>query len=111
VHGVRVAPASSPWEWNGSVERPTFTPSILVISGHYAKTPPTPGNCWCDLEERHPGHGPGDFKCFRCHSFVADGRIQFLADCTHALANQTVDLPDVSAGFYQPGAPGYRAGD
>jgi hypothetical protein len=28
-----------------------------------------------------------------CHSFVTDGRIQFLGDCTHALANQTFDLP------------------
>ena len=29
-----------------------------------------------------------------CHSFVTDGRIQFLGDCTHKLAGQTVDLPD-----------------
>jgi len=29
-----------------------------------------------------------------CHSFVTDGRIQFLGDCTHTLAGQTVDLPD-----------------
>lgn len=29
-----------------------------------------------------------------CHSFVTDGRIQFLADCTHDLAGLTVDLPD-----------------
>jgi hypothetical protein len=28
-----------------------------------------------------------------CHSFVVDGRIQFLGDCTHHLAGQTVDLP------------------
>jgi len=30
-----------------------------------------------------------------CHSFVTDGRIQFLNDCSHALAGQTVDLPDM----------------
>ena len=29
-----------------------------------------------------------------CHSFIRDGRIQFLGDCTHHLAGQTVDLPD-----------------
>jgi hypothetical protein len=29
----------------------------------------------------------------RCHSFVTDGEIQFLSDSTHALANQTVDVP------------------
>jgi hypothetical protein len=31
----------------------------------------------------------------RCHSFVTDGRIQFLSDSTHALAGQTVDLPEI----------------
>jgi hypothetical protein len=29
-----------------------------------------------------------------CHSFVTNGKIQFLADCTHKLAGQTVELPD-----------------
>lgn len=28
-----------------------------------------------------------------CHSFVTDGFIQFLADCKHAMAGQTVPLP------------------
>ena len=30
----------------------------------------------------------------RCHSFVKDGKIQFLNDCDHSLAGQTADLPD-----------------
>ncbi len=30
----------------------------------------------------------------RCHSFVKDGKIQYLKDCWHKLAGQTVDLPD-----------------
>ena len=29
--------------------------------------------------------------------FVTDGNIQFLADCTHALAGQTVPMPDWDA--------------
>lgn len=29
-----------------------------------------------------------------CHSFVKNGTIQFLGDCTHKLVNQTVPLPD-----------------
>ncbi len=33
-----------------------------------------------------------------CHSFVTDGRIQFLSDCTHPLAGQTVDIPEWDAG-------------
>jgi hypothetical protein len=28
-----------------------------------------------------------------CHSFVVDGRMQFLSDCTHVMAGQTVDIP------------------
>lgn len=55
------------WDWNGSMDKPTFRPSLLVN-----------------------GFDPAT----RCHSFVTDGRIQFLNDCHHALAGQTVDLPD-----------------
>ena len=33
-----------------------------------------------------------------CHSFITDGRIQFLNDCTHALAGHTVPLPPFSWG-------------
>ncbi|QED11703.1 hypothetical protein PP914_gp215 [Arthrobacter phage Qui] len=31
----------------------------------------------------------------RCHSFVTDGKIEFLSDSTHKLAGQTVDIPDL----------------
>lgn len=27
---------SSTWSWNGSMDKPTFAPSILIRSGHYA---------------------------------------------------------------------------
>lgn len=65
------------WGFNGDVDKPTFTPSILVRGVK---------NAW----------GP-DFDATPtvCHSFVTDGRIQFLGDCTHALAGTTVDLVDV----------------
>lgn len=29
-----------------------------------------------------------------CHSYVRDGKIEFLADCTHKLKNQTVEIPE-----------------
>ena len=54
------------WTFNGDLERPTFHPSVLVRGG------------------------PDDLVC---HSFVTDGRIQYLGDSTHHLAGQTVDLP------------------
>ena len=69
-HAVRVNTHGSGWGWNGSVDAPTLTPS--VFSNQHRDCPDLPA----------------------CHSFVTEGRIQFLADCTHAMAGQTVDLPD-----------------
>lgn len=57
------------WGFNGNLDLPTFTPSILTWSP--------------------------DTKQTRCHSFVTNGKIQFLSDCEHELKNQTVDLPDL----------------
>jgi Family of unknown function (DUF6527) len=53
------------WQWDGNPELPTISPSVLVE------------------------YGAGK----RCHSFVHSGRIEFLSDCTHKLAGETVDLP------------------
>lgn len=62
------------WGFNGDVVRPTITPSIRVqwaFNGHLSTKV--------------------------CHSFVRSGMIEFLGDCTHALAGQTVPLPPVDA--------------
>lgn len=90
AHVVNVGPGG--WIFNQNGDVPTFSPSVLVRSGHYI--PERAGKeCWCTFNEKNPDN-PSRFKCECCHSFVTDGRIQFLGDCTHALANQTVDLPD-----------------
>ena len=66
-HAFYVGAGSGPrWTFDGNMERPTFSPSLV--------------NRW----DQHV-----------CHLFLRDGRIQFLSDCTHALAGQTVDLPDL----------------
>lgn len=57
------------WTFNGDLEKPTFTPSLLV---------------------RFP-YGK-DQKEVVCHSFVTDGRIQYLNDCTHEQAGKTIEL-------------------
>lgn len=75
------------WSWNGDGNAPTFSPSILVRTGHYA--PNHEGLCWCGMEDK--SHG---FSCFQCHSYVEDGKIRYLNDCSHNLAGQTVPLPD-----------------
>jgi hypothetical protein len=90
-HGAGTGPR---WGWNGNAEKPTFTPSVLVRNGHYAKPGEQPGQCACDFQERYPDQEPWPWPCARCHSFVTYGQIQFLSDCTHALAGQTVPLPD-----------------
>lgn len=92
AHGVPVGEGMRPkWEWNGSKETPTIQPSILVTSGHFLRGD-QPGSCYCDFEERYGK--PAPFKCRRCHSFVEDGKIRFLDDCSHELAGQTVELPE-----------------
>lgn len=81
-------PAGLIWGFNGDGDKPTFTPSVLVrgmqieIDEHGEWT-----GKWLRGPDGEPLPGV-------CHSFVTDGRIQFLDDCTHALAGQTVDLPD-----------------
>lgn len=91
-HQVRVSapPPSSNWGYNGNPHAPTFTPSILARSGHYIPGHDGAG-CWCDIEKQEGEKPP--FSCFQCHSFVTDGQIQFLSDCSHELAGQTVPLP------------------
>ena len=89
MHVVRVVPdgALPCWGFNGDHERPTFTPSVLV-SGTYWEPEVTPENIAEWRRAPWPQH-----KVERvCHSFVRDGQIQFLGDCTHALAGQTVPL-------------------
>lgn len=73
--GAKRSPADGrpQWSFNGDLDRPTLSPSILMR---------------CDSWGR-------DRRKIVCHSFVTDGRIQFLSDCTHALAGQTVDLPEI----------------
>ena len=36
----------------------------------------------------------GSYPASRCHTVITDGRIAFQPDCWHALAGQTVEMPD-----------------
>lgn len=84
---------NSGWKFNGDYDRPTFTPSILISSGHYTPHFKPGDSCWCTYIAEHPDEKESlHFRCGRCHSFVTDGQIHFLSDCTHALADKTVPL-------------------
>ena len=71
------------WTFNGDVHAPTFKPSMRIACGN--KVDP---DC---------KYGGGV-----CHYHLNAGRIQFLGDCTHALANTTVDLPDLPYRYLMP---------
>lgn len=86
AHQVQVGEGAGPrWTFNGDYDRPTFTPSILVRG-----TEPI-----TDDDHRRIMAGERvEPRPLVCHSFVTDGQIRFLGDCTHALAGWTVPLPD-----------------
>jgi hypothetical protein len=52
------------WSFNGDLIKPTFTPS----------------------------HRVSDDRGVICHSFVTDGKVQYLNDSIHELAGQTVEM-------------------
>lgn len=81
------------WGFNGDHDKPTFTPSVLVRVGHYAAGQEGK-RCWCDHNRENPGD-PDPFRCVVCHTFITDGMVQFLGDCTHQFAGQTLPLPDL----------------
>ena len=93
AHQVAVPPHPQAWGFNGNGDAPTFTPSVLVTRTT-AEPPVTPEN----LGDWKRAPWVQTKRTMTCHSFVTDGRIQFLGDCTHALNGQTVDLPDFPAG-------------
>jgi hypothetical protein len=67
-------PNGAKWSFNGDYIKPTFTPSMMI------RVRPMP--------KGHPQEGQWDV----CHSFVTDGKIRYLPDCTHEMAGKTVDL-------------------
>lgn len=79
-HRVQTGATQVPrWDYNGNPEKPTFHPSVLVRTG--------------SAVDPNFVDEPGDPPTI-CHSFVKDGQIQFLTDCKHTLAGQTVALPN-----------------
>jgi hypothetical protein len=62
-HWIRTRGQHPVWSWNGSLDRPSVQPSILI-----------------------PLEG------YRCHSFMEDGHLRFLPDCDHSLAGQRVPM-------------------
>ena len=83
-HEVWVEPCytgAAAWTFDGNLDRPTFSPSVKISWG------------------KHAGQADTD-RGGVCHYFIKAGRIEFQGDCTHGLAKQTIDLPDIPPGHY-----------
>jgi hypothetical protein len=65
------------WEFNGDFEHPTINPSILITSRKFNQK-------------------TNQYENIRCHSFIKNGEIQYLHDCTHSLKGTTIVLDDTS---------------
>lgn len=74
-------PRDGRWSFNGDYQHPTFSPSLNQTVG-------LPGE---SIEQVRAGR-----VAERNHCFVRDGRIEYLPDCTHHLAGQTVELPPLT---------------
>lgn len=74
--GLHMLPVNSQekspsWGWDGDLDAPTLSPSILT----------------------HGGTRGVDERPFVCHSFLRGGVFEFLGDSTHPLAGTSVPLP------------------
>lgn len=61
------------WHWNGDVNSPTVSPSILV-------TYPDGSN--------------------RCHLFIENGFLKFQQDCDHEMRGQIVEMIELSEQYF-----------
>lgn len=71
---VNTTTQSPSWEWNGDLEAPTLSPSILTK--------------WESPKET-----------FICHGYLRAGVFEFLDDCTHEFAGEKVPLQELPGWF------------
>lgn len=69
---VNTTAKSPAWDWDGDLEAPTLSPSILTTWGN---------------------------EGFRCHSFLKAGVFDFLSDSSHELAGCKVAMGELPEWF------------
>ncbi len=77
-HVYSVTDDNSGWQFNGNLQSPSFTPSLLNTLKVYNEVTKV-----------------YDVETERCHLFVTDGKIIYCDDCKHELAGKTIELPDI----------------
>jgi len=80
------------WQFDGNVESPTFTPSFkheglkrIFVNGN-----------WTGEWVRD---GAGNTVPYICHYVITAGELQFMSDCTHAMAGNKIPLPLLPEGL------------
>lgn len=95
THPDRVSGAT--WTFKGTMDAPTFEPSIKIEGVNPPLPEPTTGD-WqrgpdgkylLDAEGRLEGSKP-----YVCHLHITNGQLIFCADSTHELAGKTVPMVD-----------------
>ncbi len=77
LHGVWTSSKNNKgakWSFNGNIDKPTITPSLDI---KWYKT------------------GTNEIVR-RCHSVITAGMISFCGDCTHNLAGQVIEIPEIN---------------
>lgn len=84
------------WNFNGNVNKPTFTPSFLH-RGNRIETDESgqwTGEWILDSE--------GKVIPFVCHYILTDGIVNYCGDCTHEFAGKSVPIANLPK-YYQDG--------
>lgn len=93
-HGFRTT-GEHAWEFDGNMDSPTVTPSILVRGIH---NPPGEPEDW--PKDEHGDYLTDangiliDAQPYVCHLFIRRGRIMYARDTTHNLVGQMVDMQE-----------------
>lgn len=102
-HGVWTDPehpnkiTGSKWTFDGNMERPTFSPSILTTGRKMTDRGQAEYDaCWSTGEYVSPGPGTEfEARDTRCHLHIVNGQIHYCDDCDHALAGKAVPMEDI----------------
>ena len=93
-HSVKTKGAGA-WGWSGDVDKPVFTPSVLLSTTRLTNKGNDDIEAWRAAGMPSRNGAPFESVPFVCHSFVGcngaqPGEVIFLSDCTHALAGQVL---------------------
>lgn len=103
IHSIKTK-GNGAWGWCGNVNRPVFSPSVLLKSTRFTEKGEAELEAWCANGMPFTKGHKFDSIPYSCHSFVGcngaqPGEVIFLSDCTHKFAGQTVALPDFPERF------------